>query len=96
MPRTAWSLALFLLTVACGGLSPEERAAVAKLAVVSADPGVGCQNLGPVSGNLDTLRLKALKLGADTVQVDSGQTSGTAFFCSKGEARKTLPPIIHP
>jgi hypothetical protein len=85
---------LVVLACACGGASPEERAAMAKLQFVLTEPGATCQNLGAVAGSF---RLQAVRLGANTVRLDAPTSmSGTAFFCPAPAAPRAETPILQP
>ena len=69
----------------CGSLTAQQRAAVAKVQIITAEPAVNCQNLGPVSGSLQSdgpggIRAKAVLLGGNTVGVDAHAVM-TAFYC---------------
>jgi hypothetical protein len=92
MRRVLFSL--LPLVAACGSITAEQRAAMAKVAVTVTEPAPSCQNLGSVSGDV---RLKAVQLGANTVRLDAPTaTSGTAFFCPAPSSGPSLPPIIEP
>jgi hypothetical protein len=81
MGRTGHILAaaLILLSVACAGLTAEQRAAAAKVQIITTIPALNCQNLGPVSGSGDSLRGHTVLLGGNTVQ--TGPDGTTAFYC---------------
>jgi hypothetical protein len=85
-----------LAAAACGSLTPEQRAAMARVQLVHDAPAVDCQNLGPTSaGSEEGLRAGAVVLGANTVRLD-GSSSGTAFYCPPPSAPRLGPAIIHP
>jgi hypothetical protein len=84
---TAWIVAGMpvLATSACATLTAEQRAAAAKVQVITSEPALECQNLGVVSGSREGdgpggVRAKAVLLGANTVRMDK-QGVTTAFYC---------------
>jgi hypothetical protein len=92
------ALLLAVLAAACGSLTADQRAAVANVQVVNAEPAAECQNLGAVSGSVADargIRWKAVVLGANTVHLD-GPSTGTAFYCPPPQAPRALPAIVHP
>lgn len=78
-----------LVTVACAGLTAEQRAAAAKVQIITASPALACQNLGPVSGSADSLRGNTVLLGGNTVQTGPG--GPTAFYCPPPAAPRAPP-----
>jgi hypothetical protein len=88
-----------LATLACGGLTAEQRAAVAKVQVIGVEPAPDCQNLGVVSGSDGMgpggVRAKSVLLGGNTVHVDvHGGT--TAFFCPGPAQPRAAVPVVVP
>jgi hypothetical protein len=93
MSRTGAAL-LFVVSAACGGVTAEERAAMAKLQIVVTEPGFTCQNLGDVSGSY---RLQAVRLGANIVRLDTPTSaSGIAFYCPPPSGPAPSPPVVQP
>jgi len=83
-----------LATSSCGSLTAEQRAAMAKVQVITTEPALNCQNLGPVSGSFTSdgprgIRAKAVLLGGNTVVVDAHAVT-TAFYCPPAPVRS--PP----
>ncbi len=97
----AWIAASFCVVSApaCGGLTAEQRAAAARVQIITADPALDCQNLGAVSGSRDNdgaggIRGQAVLLGGNTVRLDAhGGT--TAYYCP-GPAQPRLPVPVMP
>ncbi len=80
----AWAVCLLAL-VSCGSVTEEQRLAISRVQVLSGEPAPNCQNLGSVTGSRDSdgphgVRAKAVKLGANTVRMDSSG-SAYAFYC---------------
>jgi hypothetical protein len=90
--RTAACLAL--VVASCGSLTAEERAAMSKVEVITAEPARECQNLGPVSGS--PLQLEAMRLGGNVVRRDASPSSGTAFYCPPPAEPRPPPLIVQP
>ena len=84
-----------LATSSCGSLTAEQRAAVAKVQIITTEPALNCQNLGAVSGSFNSdgargVRAKAVLLGGNTVVVDAHAVT-TAFYCPPVPARLPAP-----
>jgi hypothetical protein len=95
------SFVLLLLAVpACAGLTAQQRAAAAKVQVVTSEPAFNCQNLGPVSGAANgdgagSLRANTMLQGGNTVHVDT-HGNAMAFFCPEATTRVPIKVIDPP
>jgi hypothetical protein len=82
---------------ACGGLTPQQQAAAAKVQITPSDPAANCQNLGPVTGSSDgvgsgSIRGKTVLLGGNTARVDA-HGDGMAFYCPEAATRAPIRVI---